>query len=272
MSATAAPVSPFPGYCFPPEIISHAVWLYRRFCLSLRDVEELLAERGIRVSYGDPSLLPQVRHAAGKRASSAPSTTGRQVVSGRGSAHDEQAALLAVAGSRSGWTVLDILVQSRRDQHAAERFLNRVLDAGDGVEPRVIITHKLASYVPAIKRVVPNGDQRRHTRLNKGPRTRIGRSANVSRRCNGSSRRAGAAIPGDLQCGVQPLPSAPAPSLSEAIPPCASDSSSGVRSHACRRQPTDSAIRTTTVRQQHFRPVAPINLSMPLPCLPQQYR
>ncbi len=76
MSATAAPVSPFPGYCFPPEIISHAVWLYRRFCLSLRDVEELLAERGIRVSYGDPSLVPQVRHAAGKRASSAPSTTG----------------------------------------------------------------------------------------------------------------------------------------------------------------------------------------------------
>ena len=39
------------GYRFPPAIISHAVWLYYRFCLSLRDVEDLLAERGIAVSY-----------------------------------------------------------------------------------------------------------------------------------------------------------------------------------------------------------------------------
>jgi putative transposase len=63
-------------------------------------------------------------------------------------------------------TVLDILVQSRRDQHAAERFLNRVLDAEGGVEPRVIVTDKLASYVPAIKRAVSNADHRRHKRLN----------------------------------------------------------------------------------------------------------
>ena len=39
------------GYRFPPEIIGHGVWLYHRFCLSFRDVEELLAERGIIVSY-----------------------------------------------------------------------------------------------------------------------------------------------------------------------------------------------------------------------------
>jgi transposase-like protein len=39
------------GHRFPPEIISHAVWLYHRFCLSFRDVEELLAEPGIEVSY-----------------------------------------------------------------------------------------------------------------------------------------------------------------------------------------------------------------------------
>ena len=62
--------------------------------------------------------------------------------------------------------VLDILVQSRRDQHAAERFLQRVLDAEDGVEPRVIVSDKLASYVPAIKRAVPHADHRRHKRLN----------------------------------------------------------------------------------------------------------
>jgi putative transposase len=62
-------------------------------------------------------------------------------------------------------TVLDSVVQSRRDQQAAERFLRRVLDAGGGVEPRVIVTDKLASYVPAIKRAVPHADHRRHKRL-----------------------------------------------------------------------------------------------------------
>jgi transposase-like protein len=39
------------GWRFPPDIISHAVWLYHRFCLSFRDVEDLLAQRGITVSY-----------------------------------------------------------------------------------------------------------------------------------------------------------------------------------------------------------------------------
>ena len=39
------------GYRFPPEIISHADWLYHRFCMSFRDVEDLLAQRGITVSY-----------------------------------------------------------------------------------------------------------------------------------------------------------------------------------------------------------------------------
>ena len=41
----------FKRYRFPPSIISHAVWLYFRFTLSFRDVEELLAQRGIDVSY-----------------------------------------------------------------------------------------------------------------------------------------------------------------------------------------------------------------------------
>ena len=51
MSVIAATASPFKGYRFPPEIITYAVWLYHRFALSHRDVEELLAERGIQVSY-----------------------------------------------------------------------------------------------------------------------------------------------------------------------------------------------------------------------------
>jgi putative transposase len=61
--------------------------------------------------------------------------------------------------------VLDILVQERRDQVAAERFLHRVLD-GEGAEPRVVITDTLASYTPAIRRTLPNSEHRRHKRLN----------------------------------------------------------------------------------------------------------
>ena len=61
--------------------------------------------------------------------------------------------------------VLDILVQERRDQAAAERFLRQVLGSCE-YEPRVVITDKLASYVPAIRRVLPNSEHRRHKRLN----------------------------------------------------------------------------------------------------------
>ena len=46
-----SPATSYHGYRFPPEIISHAVWLYHRFCLSFRDTEDLLAQRGITVSY-----------------------------------------------------------------------------------------------------------------------------------------------------------------------------------------------------------------------------
>jgi putative transposase len=61
--------------------------------------------------------------------------------------------------------VLDILVQQRRDQHAAETFLRRVIEAA-GCEPRVVITVKLLSYPPALHRVLPSADHRRHKGLN----------------------------------------------------------------------------------------------------------
>src|SRR6266851_1813695 len=61
--------------------------------------------------------------------------------------------------------VLDILVQQRRDQHTAETFLWRVL-AATRSEPRVVITDEIASYRPALRRVLPNSEHRRHKRLN----------------------------------------------------------------------------------------------------------
>ena len=59
------------GYCFPPEIITYVVWLYHRFCLSFRDVEELLSEYGVTVGYEavrlwclqcTPSFAKKLRH------------------------------------------------------------------------------------------------------------------------------------------------------------------------------------------------------------------
>ena len=61
--------------------------------------------------------------------------------------------------------MLDILVQERRNERAAVAFLRRVLVAAGGA-PRVIVTDKLASYVPAVKRVLPTAEHRRHKRLN----------------------------------------------------------------------------------------------------------
>src|SRR5262249_46824149 len=60
--------------------------------------------------------------------------------------------------------VLDILVQERRNQEAAERFLRRVLAVEDRA-PRVVVTDKLASYPPALKRVLPDTEHRRHKGL-----------------------------------------------------------------------------------------------------------
>jgi len=75
--------------------------------------------------------------------------------------------------------VLDILVQQRRDQHAAETFLQRAI-ASTGSEPRVVIIDKLLRYQPALRRVLPTVDHRRHKGLTIEPRTRISRHVNAS--------------------------------------------------------------------------------------------
>ena len=83
--------------------------------------------------------------------------------------------LAAGFGALDGWlcrvvdqngVILDILVQERRDQVAAERFLRRVLEGEGAAEPRVVITDKLASYPRAIRRALPHVEHRRHKGLN----------------------------------------------------------------------------------------------------------
>jgi putative transposase len=168
MSVAAARTDPSPyrGYRFPPEIIAHAVWLYFRFHLSFRDVQDLLAVRSIIVSH------EAIRHwCTTFGAAFAGGLRRRRARPGDKWHLDE--VLLKINGKRhwlwravdQNGVVLEILMQPRRDQQAAERFLRQLID-GVRYEPRVVITDKLASYPPAIRSVLPNTEPRRHKRLN----------------------------------------------------------------------------------------------------------
>ena len=141
---------------FPPEIISHGVWLYHRFSLSLRDVEDLLAERGITVSYEAIRLwcakfgldyARKLRRRQGRLGDTW--LLDELFVSIRGERH-----YLWRAVDQDG-DVIDILVQRRRDARAARRFFRKLLK-GQGSEPRWLITDKLRSYGAAHRSVMPS--------------------------------------------------------------------------------------------------------------------
>src|SRR5215213_8216829 len=160
------PSSLYKRHRFPGEIISHAVWLYYRFLLSYRDVEELLAERGITVSY------ETVRRWCRKFGQTFANGLRRRRPRLGDKWHVDEVQLKINGKKHWLWravdqdgVVLDILVQERRNQKAAEAFLRRVVD-GCGYQPRVVVTDKLASYPPAVRRVLPDAEHRRHKRLN----------------------------------------------------------------------------------------------------------
>jgi putative transposase len=139
---------------FPPDIISYAVWLYYRFNLSHRDIEDLLAERGVTVSreairlwcikfgalyarrlkrrhrgYGDTFYIDEV------------------FVKINGKQH-----YLWRAVDQDG-EVVDVFLQARRDGSAAKRFFKRLLRS-HGSEPRKIVTDKLRSYPVACRELM----------------------------------------------------------------------------------------------------------------------
>jgi putative transposase len=140
---------------FPPDIISYAVWLYYRFNLSHRDIEDLLAQRGITVSreairlwcikfgaiyfrrlkrkhrgYGDTFFIDEV------------------FVKINGKQH-----YLWRAVDQDG-EVVDVFLQAKRDGAAAKRFFKRLL-RNHGGEPRKIVTDKLRSYGVAHRELIP---------------------------------------------------------------------------------------------------------------------
>ena len=139
---------------FPSEIISHAVWLYYRFGISLRDVEDLLAERGIVVSYETirrwcgkfgPDYARRLRRRQGRLGDSW--FLDEVFVTINGERH-----YLWRAVDQDG-DVSDILVQSRRNRRAAERFFRKFLK-GQGRVPFRLVTDRLKSYGAALRTIM----------------------------------------------------------------------------------------------------------------------
>src|SRR4051794_29500934 len=149
--SSPATKSPYAGYRFPPEVISHAVWLYFRFPLSLRMVEEMLAARGIVVSH------ETVRWWALKFGQGFANQIRRRLPRAGDKWHLDEVETKIAGKKHWLWravdqdgTVLGVLVQSRRDKKAAKRLLRKLLKK-QGRAPRVLVTDKLASY-PAAKK------------------------------------------------------------------------------------------------------------------------
>jgi putative transposase len=159
--ATAMQKISYAGYRFPPEIICQAIWLYLRFTLSFRDVEDLLAERGILVSYETvrrwvnhfgPMIAADLR----KRRTKPYSTW-----------HLDEAYLKIADRMVYLWRavdaegeVLDVLVQSKRDKHAALKLMRKLLKKYCFVPDRMI-TDDLRSYGAAARDL---GIESRHER------------------------------------------------------------------------------------------------------------
>jgi len=143
-------------YRFPPPIISHAVWIYHRFCLSFRDAEDLLAQRGITISY---ETIRQWCLTFGPEYA----RTLRRRRSRLGDTWYLDELFVTIQGRRQYlWRavdqdgdVIDILVQSRRDCRAAKRFFRKLLK-GQGCAPRRLVTDKLRSYSAAHRAVMPS--------------------------------------------------------------------------------------------------------------------
>src|SRR5437868_2174764 len=169
---------------FPPVIIQHAVWLYLRFTLSYRDVEELLAERGLDVSYETvrswvlkfgPIIARRLRR-------SRPRPSNRWHL-------DEM--VVRIAGKHMYlWRavdhegeVLEILVQRRRDKRAAVKLMRKLLRK-QGFAPKTVTTDKLRSYGAAFQHLGLSCHHEQGCDRTIGPRTHTRWYGGVSARCS----------------------------------------------------------------------------------------
>ena len=153
------------GYQFPRTVIGYAVWAYHRFALSLRDVEDLLAERGVIVSHETIRVWAARfgTQIAVKIQRNRPRPADKWhldevVLKSNGTKHWLWRAIDA------GGDVLDVLVQSRRDTAAAKKLMRKLFKRC-GL-PWVMVTDKLGSYRVAKAKLVPGLAHRRHKGIN----------------------------------------------------------------------------------------------------------
>ena len=147
-------------------MISQAVWLYFRFPLGLRMVEEMLAARGIVVSH------ETIRQWALKFGQEFANRIRRRLPRVGDKWHLDEVVIKIVGVRHWLWRavdqtgmVIDVLVQSRRDKRAAKRLLRKLLKRQCRV-PRVMITDKLPSYGAAKREAMPGVEHRQHKGLN----------------------------------------------------------------------------------------------------------
>ncbi|EIM31126.1 IS6 family transposase [Microvirga lotononidis] len=165
MTPRLQPVS-YKRHRFPPQIIAHAVWLYFRFPLSLRLVEEMLLERGIVVSYetirrwGKKFGPEYARRLRRKQ----PRPTDIWHLDEMGVSIAGRKHWLWRAVDQDGY-VLDEIVQTRRNTKAAKRLLTRLMRKQGGL-PRRLITDKLGFYAAARGQLMPSVEHRSHKGLN----------------------------------------------------------------------------------------------------------
>jgi putative transposase len=149
------PVNPYRGYRFPKEIISPCVWLYFNFALSLRDVELMMAFRGVLLTY------ETVRHWCDKFGPSYAAQRKRKRPKLGDKWHRDEVFLKMNGVQPYLWravdqhgAVIDILVQPKRDRRAAILFFRKLLRTTKR-KPRVIVTDKLRSYGATKKIILP---------------------------------------------------------------------------------------------------------------------
>ncbi|MGW1553424.1 IS6 family transposase [Streptomyces sp. NPDC002346] len=156
----------YKGYRFPTEVVAHCVWLYHRFPLSFREVEELMLARGVTVSYETirqwcAKFGPEYARELRRRR---PQTGDKWPL--------DEAFLKANGERRYLWRavdqdgdVLDIMVQAKRDAKAAKRFLAKLMRKQHRV-PRVLVTDRLRSYRVAHRELMRSVEHQRSRYLN----------------------------------------------------------------------------------------------------------
>ena len=140
---------------FPPDIIQYAVWVYHRFAMSHRDVEDLLAERGVTVSYETIRLWC-------KKFGPIYARRMKRTHQGYGDTFFIDEVFVKIRGQQmylwravdQDGDVIDVFLQARRDGRAAKLFFKRLLKSNHG-EPRKIVTDKLRSYGVAHRELIP---------------------------------------------------------------------------------------------------------------------